>query len=131
MITWTPELCEKARFYAQSHGGGFLCRINPAGEVVKTEFKNLDPLPTQEQLEAVELPEPLDHAALAAARLQMAQILDALPVVDRAIVLPIRFNVETALDRGDLPAAYLMVSTAAIPEHLETIRAQILALFPS
>ena len=68
-------------------------------------------------------------AALAAARLAMAAILDALPVADRAIVLPIRTSVEAALDRGDIELALYTVSTATVPEHLESTRTQILALF--
>lgn len=74
--------------------------------------------------------QPTPAELLAAARAQMAAILDALPVADRAVVLPIRTSVEAALDRGDVELAIYTLSTATIPEHLETTRTAILNLFP-
>lgn len=82
--------------------------------------------PTEAELEAAWQ----DLQAAAAARLAMAAMLDALPVADRAVVLPIRASVEAALDRGDVELALYTVSTATIPPHLETTRTAILALFP-
>lgn len=75
--------------------------------------------------------QPTPAEQLAAARTAMAAILDALPVADRAVVLPIRTSVEAALDRGDVELALYTVQTAAVPGHLEPTRTAILDLFPA
>lgn len=68
--------------------------------------------------------------AMSSARSAMAAILDALDMDDRMELQNLRVQVEAALNLGQVDLAYYIVTNAAIPAHLETVRTQILALFP-
>lgn len=76
-------------------------------------------------------PPPAPADLMSSARSAMAAILDALNMDDRMELQNLRVQVEAALNLGQVDLAYYIVTNAAIPAHLETVRTQILALFPS
>ena len=67
---------------------------------------------------------------LANRRLQMAAILDALPIEVQASLWTTRVAVEQALDRGRLDVARALVEATVVPPELEATKAEILGLFP-